>query len=120
LLNFFSQAVRGTLAVRMTFASAATPACGGTPAAPLPVDNTGAPPIPMRFDGAFKMSPSITADGKIRFGRITVDDSVTPQLSNFAYIRSCTGTVTCDPQQFPARVKVKKLTAEVLLGAIGP
>jgi hypothetical protein len=28
--------------------------------------------------------------------------------------------VTCDPQQFPARVKVKRLTAEVLLGDIGP
>jgi hypothetical protein len=120
VLNMFSRAVQGTLALRMTFASVATPGCGGSPALTPTVDNTTAPPIPVRFDGTFNVSPAITPDGKLRFGRMTVDDSVTPQVSNFAYIRSCTGTLTCDPQQFPARVKVKKLTAEVLLGDIGP
>jgi hypothetical protein len=45
---------------------------------------------------------------------------VTPQLSTFAYVRSCTGAATCDPKEFPARIKLKKLTAEVLLGDLGP
>jgi hypothetical protein len=120
LLNLFSQTIQGTLALRMTFPAEATPACGGTPAATPVVDNTTAPAMPLRYDGTFRMSPSITADGKIRFGRITVDDAVTPQISTFAYVRSCTGTVACDAQQFPARLKLKKLTAEVLLGDLGP
>jgi hypothetical protein len=119
LLNLFSQTIRGTLAVRMTFPAIGVPSCGGTPFTTVPVDNTTAPAMPIWFSGTFRMSPSITADGKIRFGRITVDDSETPQLDNFAYVRSCTGAVTCDAMQFPARLKVKKLTAEVLLGDIG-
>jgi hypothetical protein len=120
LLNLFSRRVRGSLALRMTFPAAVTPTCGGIPAATPTVDNTTAPSMPLRYDGTFRMSPSITADGKIRFGRITVDDAVTPQTSTFAYVRSCTGTATCDPKQFPARLKLKTLTAEVLLGDLGP
>jgi hypothetical protein len=120
LLNLFRQTIRGTLALRMTFPAQVTAACGGAPAATPTVDNTSAPPMPMRFEGTFRMSPAITADGKLRFGRITVDDAVTPQISTFSYIRSCTVAVTCDAKQFPARLKVKKLTAEVLLGDIGP
>jgi hypothetical protein len=76
--------------------------------------------MPIRFDGKFRTSPAITADGHVRFGEITIDDSVTPQLSTFAYVRTCTGALTCDPEQFPARLKLKKLSAEVLLGDIGP
>jgi hypothetical protein len=120
LLNLFSQTIRGTLALRMTFPAQATAACGGSPDATPTVDNTAAPPMPMRFEGTFRISPSITADGRVRFGRITVDDAVTPQISTFSYIRSCTAAITCDARQFPARLKLKKLTAEVLLGDIGP
>jgi hypothetical protein len=120
LLNMFAQTIAGSLSLRMTFAAQATPSCGSAPAPPQVVDNSAALPMPVRFAGGFKVSPAITADGKLRFGRITVDDAVTPQSSTFAYVRSCTGTVTCDPMQFPARLKIKKLTAEVLLGDIGP
>jgi hypothetical protein len=119
LLNLFSGDVSGSLALRMTFAAAATPTCGGSPVPTPTVDNTTATVMPVRFTGTFRLSPSITADGKLRFGRITVDDAATPQVSTFAYVRSCTDT-PCTPMQFPARLKIKKLTAEVLLGDIGP
>jgi hypothetical protein len=117
VLNPFADTIRGTLSLRMTnFASQVYPSCGDVPAISPAVVNVAAPPMPVRFSGEFDTSPAITADGHVRFGKITIDDSVTPQLSTFAYVRACTDAVTCNPQLFPARLKVKKLTAEVLLG----
>jgi hypothetical protein len=120
MMNLFSQEIQGTLSLRMNFASSLAASCGAAPAATPVVDDTAATPMPMRFAGKFAISPAITPDGKLRFGKVTVDDSVLPQLSTFAYVRSCTGTGTCDAQEFPARLKVKKLTAEVLLGDVLP
>jgi hypothetical protein len=118
VMNMFSQQFRGSLSLRMTFAAQTQDTCGGTAALAPTVDNSSAPLMPMRLDGKFYVSPAITSDGKMRFGKIVVDDSVTPQTSTFAFVRSCTGTLSCDPQNFPARLKVKKLTADVLLGDI--
>lgn len=118
VMNMFSEQFRGSLSLRMTFASQATDTCGGTTGLTAVVDNSTAPPMPIRMDGKFYVSPAITSDGKIRFGKIVVDDSVTPQTSTFAYVRACTGVVTCSPEEFPARLKVKTLTADVLLGDI--
>jgi hypothetical protein len=121
-MNLFSQEVRGTLSLRMTFAASRTDTCGATPGLTEIVDNSSAPPIPVRFSGKFTISPAITPDGKLRFGKITIDDSVTPQLSTFGFVRSCTqqpaGINPCAPQQFPARFKLKRLTADVLLGDV--
>jgi hypothetical protein len=118
LMNLFSQTVRGIFDLRMTFPAELTDTCGGTTATTAVVNNTTAPPMPIRFSGTFRMSPAVTADGKIRFGRITVDDTLTPQLSTFSYVRSCVNVLTCDAQQFPARLKLKRMTAEVLLGDV--
>ena len=117
MMNMFSKQMRGSLNLRFRFASAITGTCGGATDVTTAVDNSGAPPMPVHFDGTFQVSPAVTADGRMRFGRIVVDDSVTPQTSTFAYVRACTTTNPgCDPVQFPARLKVKKLVAEVLLG----
>jgi hypothetical protein len=118
LLNPYSQRFRGSLMLRMTFATEGAASCGGAYDAPTLVDNSTAPPMPVRFDGSFRTSPAITADGNIRFGEITIDDATTPQPSTFAFVRACTVAVTCNAQQFPARLKLKKLTAEVLLGDV--
>ena len=120
LMNMFSGATRGSLALRMTFASERYPSCGGVAELTPMVDNSAAPPMPVRFSGEFRVSPAISGDGRMRVGVLEIDDAVTPQLSTFAYVRSCTGTITCDPMQFPARLKLKKLTAEVLLGDAMP
>jgi hypothetical protein len=121
VMNPFSQEIRGTISLRMTFAAERRPDCGSAPVATDTVDNSAALPMPVRFDGKMTISPSITADGKIRFGKITVDDSVTAQLTTFAFVRSCTDPAgTCTPGLFPARLKFKKLTAEILLGDVFP
>ena len=116
LMNMFSGATRGSLALRMTFASVRRGICGDPATLTPTVDNSAAPPMPVRFNGHFRVSPAITADGKMRMGVLEIDDAVTPQLSTFSYVRACTGTVTCDAMQFPARLKLKKLTADVLIG----
>lgn len=121
VMNLFSNEFRGTLSLRMSFAGSIASSCGAPPELTPPVDNSLAPPMPIRFNGKFTISPAITPDGKIRFGKITIDDAVTPQLSTFAFVRSCTDVAPpCNPQQFPARLKLKKLTAEVLLGDVLP
>jgi hypothetical protein len=121
VMNLFSREIRGTLPLRMTFKAQRALSCGDTPFLTDPVDNTNAPPMPVRFDGKVSVSPAITPDGKLRFGKITIDDSVTPQLSTFAYVRTCTqAPPNCTPQQFPARLKFKKVTAELLLGDVLP
>jgi hypothetical protein len=118
LMNLFTRAFSGALALRMKPASSIVSTCGGTPATTAPLANTSAAPMPLRFRGTFSISPAITPDGKLRFGKISVDDSVTAQLTTFAYLRACTDASApdCAPQQFPARIKLKRLTAEVLLG----
>jgi hypothetical protein len=118
LLNPFAQRFRGSLMLTMNFVSEFATACAGPYTTTPAVDNSLSPPMPLRFDGRFRMSPAITADGKVRFGEISIDDATTPQASTFAYVRSCTSSPDCTPQQFPARLKLKKLTAEVLLGDI--
>jgi hypothetical protein len=117
-MNLFTDEFRGSLSLRMTFASQAQDGCGGAISLTPTIDNLSASPMPVRLDGKFYVSPALTADGKMRFGKIVIDDSVTPQTSTFAYVRACTGTTTCDPLQFPARLRMKKLTADVLLGDI--
>jgi hypothetical protein len=124
LMNPFSQTIRGTLALRMSFRSSIVASCGSVPAVSAVPDNSATNPMPVRFDGKFTISPAITPDGKMRFGKITIDDATNAQSSTFAIVRACTQPTndpsTCDPQQFPARIKLKKLTAEVLLGDVVP
>lgn len=120
LMNPFSQEIQGTLSLHMTFASSVASTCGATPALTPAVDNSSAPPMPLRFDGTFRISPGFTPDGKMRFGKITIDDAVTAQLSTFAYVRACTDATNCTPEQFPGRLKLKKMTADVLLGDVFP
>jgi hypothetical protein len=124
VLNLFSGAVRGTLSLRLTFSSLRADDCGGLTGITDTVDNTSALPIPVRFTGKFRINPAITRDGKLRFGSLTIDDAAMPQASTFGLVRSCTlqptGVSPCSPQQFPARFKLKKVTADVLLGDVQP
>jgi hypothetical protein len=119
LMNIFSGRIRGTLAMRMKLRSTGLDCPGAGFTGPL-YDVPADPPIPVRYDGTFRMSPAITPDGKVRFGRMTIDDTVTAQTSTFGYVGAHTTTDTSAPMRFPARIKLLKMTAEVLLGDIGP
>ncbi|HET9025629.1 MAG TPA: hypothetical protein VFN64_13720 [Burkholderiaceae bacterium] len=116
LMNLFSGDFRGSLSLRMTFSGQSYSGCAVAPTPTDTVDNSTAIPMPLRFQGNVRVSPAVTADGKVRLGVLTVDDSVTPQTSTFAYVRACSGSAPCSPLQFPARIKLIRLRAEVILG----
>jgi hypothetical protein len=79
------------------------------------------PPIPLPFDGAFKLSPAITADGRIRFGVLRVSAATT--RSAFARLYACTdptGDQGCGRAGLPMRARWSSLRAEVMLGQNAP
>ena len=135
LIDLFRGTIRGSLNLHMSFRSAVRAACGGAATTTKLIDPGGgvspAPPMPVAYDGRFKISPAITADGRLRIGTMTIDDVQQPQADTFAYVASCTapyGTPddsSCFPGDgdgalFPARVKLLKLTAELIVGSNAP
>lgn len=77
------------------------------------------PIVPVNFDAMFRISPAVTSDGKLRFGVLTVTDG-SLQPTSFARITMCVQPAptpdTCPTAQFPARLSIKRMSAEVLLG----
>ena len=121
-LGLFGQSARLALHANADVTSSFRPTgtCGAFGA---PVTNTAAPgdPIlPLAVNAVFRVSPAVTPDGKVRFGVLTASDTpATPQPSTFARIRMCTGTTaSCGVQNFPSRLRVTHLTAEVLVGPL--
>ena len=94
-----------------------TTAFDATPNAYVP--GPGSPIVPITFDATFKISPSVTADGKLRLGILSVPaGSVQP--TTFARMTMCVNEASpCGTAAFPARLKVLQMQAEVLVGDIG-
>jgi hypothetical protein len=135
-INPFGGQIRGNLNLYFSFRSLVRGACGGAQeltkvVMPAPGGDPTAPgaarPVPVSFLGEVTLSPAITNDGQLQLGRITIDDTIIPQESSFGQIYSCTlpdptpPSGTCAPgdgdaQPFPARVKIKRLTAQLLIG----
>jgi len=119
VLHLFGGTARVTLHVRAgTTTQVVAPDCMGgfgTTDNVHPPAN-GDPIVPISFDATFKISPAITADGRLRLGALTVPaGSVQP--STFARITMCVDeAATCTTRAFPARLKVLQLNAEVLVG----
>jgi hypothetical protein len=123
LLSLFGGVARVSLHVRVgTTSRVLNPDCSGDldAAGDSRHDANGSDPIvPINFEAVFRISPSVTSDGNLRFGVLTVaDGSVQP--SSFARITVCTEAAatpnTCPTAQFPARLSIKQMNAEVLLG----
>ncbi len=84
----------------------------------------------MPFNGALKISPTLTADGKLRLARMVIDEGQLPQQPAFGYVAACTAAfgvlddTSCVPGDgdgmlFPARVSFARLTAELIVGDVG-
>ncbi len=95
-------------------------------------------PVRIRWDGSFRIAPAITADGAIRFGKMTVDGAVQPQGATTGNLWGCAAEATITgsglplatpctavgtplgetvgPAPFPAALIVKNLSADILLG----
>ena len=135
-INPFGGTIRGNLNLYFSFRSLVRSSCGAVPAPtkviqPAPGGDPTAPgaarPVPVAFLGSVVLSPAITNDGQLQLGRITIDDATIPQESSFGQIYSCTlpdptpPSGSCAPgdgdaQPFPARLKIKHLTGQLLIG----
>ncbi|HEX6714007.1 MAG TPA: hypothetical protein VF066_11490 [Thermoleophilaceae bacterium] len=92
------------------------------------------PVIPLQLDGRFEISPALTTDGRLRLFIVSFDDAAIPQAALATVLHSCTQATTSpgsgaapaatcdgvssDDTALGATVKVKKLTAEVLIGSL--
>lgn len=109
------------------------------PATASPADPWNAP-VRLRWSGAFRIAPAITADGAIRFGKMTVDGTAQTQDPTTGNIWGCatedaiTGSglplgtpctsadgsplvgETVGPAPFAAALVVKRLSADIVLG----
>jgi hypothetical protein len=119
VLHLFGGTARVTLRVRAgTTTQVVDPSCGGGFGA---TDNVHAPAdadpiVPISFDATFKISPAVTADGRLRLGVLTVPLGST-QPTTFGRITMCVDqAVPCTTAAFPARLSVIQMNAEVLVG----
>jgi hypothetical protein len=122
LLHLFGGTARVTLHVRVgTTTQVAGDCFGGFGSTPnVHAAAASDPIVPIAFDATFKISPAVTADGKLRLGLLTVPAGST-QPTTFARITMCVDETTdpgCTTKQFPARLGVLRLSAEVLVGDI--
>jgi hypothetical protein len=121
-LGMFDGHTRGVIHFQSSFASQIVSTCGGSPqveaTATSPLTSSD-PPIPIRYDGRFTVTPAIK-DGVSRFGRLIIDNNTTPQDASFAQIFSCTNALPgdCNRQPFPAFVRLLHLDADLLLGDV--
>ena len=89
---------------------------------------TDNPVVPLDLRGSFNVSPTITADGKLRFMKVAIQDAVTPQTALASQLHFCRAitavpdtdpapTATCgDELVIDSFVKAVDVTAEVLIG----
>jgi hypothetical protein len=126
LLSLFGGVARVSLHVRLSTTTLALAAdCSGAfgdlppgtydqPSADPPSD----PVVPISFDAAFRISPAIDADGRLRLGVLTLPTTIT-QPTTFALISTCVQQAVsgpCSVVRFPARLAMRDLNAEILLG----
>jgi hypothetical protein len=96
------------------------------------IASTANPVIPIDMVGHAAVSPTLTADGRLRLFTLSFDNAVVPQAAMPAILHTCTQATatpatdpapaaTCDgvggdEAQVPMTVTLTKLTAEVLIG----
>ena len=119
VLHLFGGSARTTLRVLAGTTTQVAPTdCSGVFGATnnLHAPTSGEPIVPITFDATFKISPALTADGKLRLGVLTVPQG-SAQPTTFARITMCVDEApTCTTKAFPARLRVMQMNAEVLVG----
>ena len=147
-MNPFSGSSSGYLDLKLSVRSrvlASTSTCGAPGASAdydVPSTTVATDPwnsaVRIRWDGSFRIAPAITADGAIRFGKMTVSGATQPQLATSGSLWGCApdAAVTgaglpltaspctsssplpeaVSPASFPAALTMRNLSADILLG----
>jgi hypothetical protein len=122
-VDFFQGAFSISLHTAFAFASKKRDVCTDpfTPTSVMP--GTGNPPLPLRLDGKFRISPAITADGRLRLAKLTIDG---PQHDSFVRVHSCTepppppasGCASGTEVTLDGRLEATAFSAEMLVGNV--
>jgi hypothetical protein len=119
-VNFFTGSFSMSVHTSFQFASETRTVCTDPYVTTALMDGAGRPPLPIRLDGAFRVSPAITADGRVRLGKLAITGV---QADSFVKVHSC---VTAPPPATCAlgtdgvmngRLVATAFNAELLIGA---
>jgi hypothetical protein len=110
------------LHLSLAFASQIRPDCASSFQPTSVMDGIGRPPLPLRVAGAFRLSPAMTADGRVRLGKLAMSG---PQKDSFVQVHTCTDAPpvagSCTPSAdgiLKGRLSATQFTAEMLVGRV--
>jgi len=120
-LDMFGQAFHLDLRTRFSFHSQARATCAGALAPTALLNGSTLPPVVLRADGRFMVTPAITADGRLRLGKLALTGT---QEQIGGSLHACTaappGLDPCDggpdDATLPVRTQAVSFTAEVIVG----
>jgi hypothetical protein len=121
--NFFTNTFEINLHTAFSFASQTRSLCTDPFATTALMPGTGRATLPIRIKGSFRVSPALTADGRVRLGRMTLAGT---QKDSFVQVHTCTGPpppATCaagapDEATLPGRLLATAFNAEMLVGNV--
>ena len=104
-----------------SFSSLARSTCGDPFTTTRVMSGVGRPPLPIRIDGSFRISPALTADGRVRLGKLSLTG---PQSDSFVQVHTCTAApppadcAVADDGIVTGRLSTTGFRAELLVGNV--
>jgi len=114
-VNLFAGTFSIDLHTRFAFASTSWTSCATGQAMTAFMDGLTDPPLPLRLDGTFRISPAITADGRVRLGKLAIAG---PQTDSYAEVHTCTDATLPCTGVLPGRLSATAFSAEMLVGHV--
>lgn len=122
-VNLFGGTFSMSVHTVFAFSSEVRPICTDLYSPTSYMDGSGRPPLPIRLDGRMRISPALTADGRVRLGKLSLDGT---QADSYVQVHSCTTgpppPATCasgSDATMEGRLMATSFTAELLIGAAG-
>lgn len=114
-VNLFDGSFSIDLHTRFSFAATSWTSCATGQAMTAFMDGQSEPPLPLRLDGTFRISPAITADGRVRLGKLAIAGA---QNDSYAELHTCTDANQPCTGVLPGRISATAFGAEMLVGHV--
>jgi hypothetical protein len=120
-LSLFGGSFSMDLHTSFAFSSLSSATCGGGVTTTSVMSGIGRPPLPIRIDGSFRISPAMTADGRVRLGKLAMSGA---QSDSFVQVHTCLAApppaqcAVADDGVVTGRLMTTAFTAELLVGNV--
>jgi hypothetical protein len=122
-MNLFTGVFSMSVHTSFAFSSLTRSLCSDPTFTPTSLmDGSGRPPLPIRLDGTFRISPALTADGRVRLGKLSLSGT---QADSYVQVHTCTAgppaPATCaagSDGMLDGRLTAESFTAELLIGTV--